>query len=253
MPQNVQTKGRVLSVITGIKEITGVETVLKATETNELKSVLMLTKSDGSREDWKSDDAGRAQVNEPNIDITLSAHRDALKGAGDRDFTTLEADVESIDGKIPADPAREGGNLATIATKIDELEDALASVGTDKLLTTPDNPSNLDVALSTRASESTLSTINGKIRSPVDDVFPKDVSVGSGAAVQLDTDTQVRDAITMLADSANTDDILIGNSASQTFPLAAGASLTLRKCSLSQIYAIAASGTQTLHIIAGGI
>jgi len=230
MPQNVQTKGRVLSVITGIKEITGVETQLKATETNELKTVLMLTKSDGTREDWKSDDAGRAQVNEPNIDITLSAHRDALKGTGNRDFTTLETDLESV--------------LAQLDITLSALRDALRGAGNRDFTTLETDVESID---------GTLSTINGKIRSPVDDVFPKDVSVGSGAAVQLDTDTQVRDAITMLADSANTDDILIGNSASQTFPLAAGASLTLRKCSLSQIYAIAASGTQTLHIIAGGI
>jgi len=110
----------------------------------------------------------------------------------------------------------------------------------------------LDVALSTRASESTLSDLNAKIPSPIDDVFSKDVSVGA-SAVQLDPDTKVREAITLLADAANTDDILIGNSASQTFPLSPGSSLTLRKCSLSKIYAIAASGTQTLHVIAGGI
>jgi len=111
----------------------------------------------------------------------------------------------------------------------------------------------VDVALGTRASESTLSTLNDKIRSPIDDVFPKDISVGAASAVQLDPDTKVREAITLLADAANTDDILIGSSVSQTFPLSPGASLTLRKCSLSKIYAIAASDTQILHVITGGI
>jgi len=161
-------------------------------------------------------------------DLKLSQFRDALRGAGNKDLTTLEADLENLNNKIPSDPAREGGNLAAIAGRF-------------------------NVNLDTRASESTLSTLNDKIRSPVDDVFSKDVSVGSTTAVQIDTDTQVRDAITILADSANTDDILIGNNTSQTFPLSPGSSLTLRKCSLSKIYAIAASGTQTLHVITGGI
>ena len=87
---------------------------------------------------------------------------------------------------------------------------------------------------------------------PVDEVFPKDVTVGT-SAVQLDTDTQVREEITLLADTENTDTINIGNSTSQTFPLVAGASLTLRKCSLSKIYAISGSADQTLHVIGGGI
>ncbi|MEQ9714427.1 MAG: hypothetical protein ABGF52_02675 [Candidatus Asgardarchaeum sp.] len=38
-------------------------------------------------------------------DIKLSAFRDVLKGAGNRDFTTLETDVESIDSKFNVDLA----------------------------------------------------------------------------------------------------------------------------------------------------
>jgi len=60
------------------------------------------------------------------LDIALSALRDALRGANTKDFSTLEADIEDI-------------------------RNALSSVGTDKLLTTPDNPSNLDVSLTTQA------------------------------------------------------------------------------------------------------
>jgi len=52
-------------------------------------------------------------------------------------------------------------NLASEAT-LSAIKNALASIGTDKLLTTPDNPPNLNVALSTRASESTLSELSGK-------------------------------------------------------------------------------------------
>jgi hypothetical protein len=47
-----------------------------------------------------------------------------------------EATLASIDGKV-----------ATEAT-LSAIKNALASVGTDKLLTTPDNPPNLDIALS---------------------------------------------------------------------------------------------------------
>ena len=102
------------------------------------------------------------------------------------------------------------------------------------------------------AKESTLSAINGKLRTPVDDVFVKDVTVGT-TATQLDTDTQVREEITMLADEGNTDTIYIGNSSNQLFPLKAGASLTLRKCSLSKIYAYSPTAGQVLHVICGGI
>jgi len=71
------------------------------------------------------------------LDITLSALRDALKGTDNKDFSTLESDIEDI-------------------------RNALASVGADKLQTKPDNPPNLDVALSTRATESTLSSIKSQ-------------------------------------------------------------------------------------------
>ena len=62
------------------------------------------------------------------LDITLSALRDALKGTDNKDFSTLESDIEDI-------------------------RNALASVGADKLQTKPDNPPNLDVALSSIKSQ----------------------------------------------------------------------------------------------------
>jgi len=57
------------------------------------------------------------------IDITLSALRDAIRGAGNKTLTDVDASISTI-------------------------KNALSSIGTDKLLTTPDNPSNLDIALS---------------------------------------------------------------------------------------------------------
>jgi len=73
-------------------------------------------------------------------DISLSAHRDALKGTGNRDFTTLETDIEAILAQLDV-------ALSTRAS-----ETTLSSI-----------LSQLDVALSTRASETTLTSIDGKL------------------------------------------------------------------------------------------
>jgi len=66
---------------------------------------------------------------------------------------------------IPLDPLEQ--IVEKVRELLDKLEDSLESVGTDKLLTKPDNPPNLNVALDTRASESTLSSLNGKFPSAV--------------------------------------------------------------------------------------
>ena len=97
------------------------------------------------------------------LDISLSALRDALKGTNNKDFSTLEADIESILAKLDvalgtraseATLAEARDKLASIDGKIATedtllaIKNALASVGADKLLTIPDNPSNLDITLS---------------------------------------------------------------------------------------------------------
>jgi hypothetical protein len=109
----------------------------------------------------------------------------------------------------------------------------------------------LDVALSTRASETTLSALNGKVQNQSAGLFVKDVSVGTSAS-QVDADTAYRDEVILLADSANTDTVYVGTSASQPFPLAAGASVAIKKTALNLIYLRAASGAQTVHVISGG-
>jgi hypothetical protein len=86
----------------------------------------------------------------------LDALRDALKGANNKDFSTLEADVEAILAQLDVALSTRAsettlasidGKVATEAT-LSAIKNALASVGTDELLTTPDNPPNLDIALS---------------------------------------------------------------------------------------------------------
>jgi hypothetical protein len=69
---------------------------------------------------------------------------------------------------------------------------------------------------------------------------------------QLGTDYVVRDYITLLADITNTQTVFIGNVTNQLFPLTAGVGLTLAKVKASDVYIVATSGTQSLHVIGGG-
>ena len=101
------------------------------------------------------------------------------------------------------------------------------------------------------ASEATLSALNAKVQSEYAGLFVKDLSVGT-VAVQVDSDGAYRDEVILLADSANTDTVYVGNAAAQLFPLAAGAAVGIRKTALNLIYVRAASGTQTVHVISGG-
>jgi len=100
-------------------------------------------------------------------------------------------------------------------------------------------------------THSWLGSIHGKIQTQSPDLLVKDLSVGTDA-VQVDADAKYRDEVIILADEGNTDVVYVGNSTSQLFPLAAGASVAIRKTALNLIYVKAASGTQTVHVIAGG-
>jgi len=51
------------------------------------------------------------------LDITLSELRDALRGTGAKDFTTLEADVESINAKVATEET-----LSAIKSQTDKLQ-----------------------------------------------------------------------------------------------------------------------------------
>jgi len=68
-----------------------------------------------------------------------------------------ESTLSTLNSKIPSDPAREGGNLATIASRLNVNLDTRASEAT--LSGIKAKTDNLDVLLSTRASETTLSGI----------------------------------------------------------------------------------------------
>jgi hypothetical protein len=134
---------------------------------------------------------------------------------------------------------------------LNKLGELINPATEDTLTSIKSKTDNLNVLLSTRASEATLNSLNSKIQTQTADIFVKDVSVGS-TAVQIDADSTYRDEVIILADTANTDVVKLGTATSQLFPLSAGASVAIRKTALNLIYAVAASRTQILHVIAGG-
>jgi len=97
-----------------------------------------------------------------------------------------------------------GVKLRYVADKLDDLINALASVGTDKLLTTPDNPPNLDVALSTRASETTLSEIKNPITG---ELRNQDLTVAQELVVDLEGKSVLE--VVCKADAATTFTVIL--------------------------------------------
>jgi hypothetical protein len=146
-----------------------------------------------------------AAPNPSNLDITLSALRDALRGTGNKTLTDLDTDLSNIyarldvalstrasettlsglSGKLPSAVAL-ADNLSNPTTTIIGVANLgwdgtywrrLAADTTSRLRTVVEsvaNPSNLDVALSTRASETTLSGLSGK--------FPSAAALGDALA-----------------------------------------------------------------------
>jgi hypothetical protein len=149
--------------------------------------------------------------------------------------TVSDKDSEDVGQKIRYLIDQTEAILAQTDIKLSLFRDALRGAG-NKTLT------DLDAD---------LTALNAKVQSVSAGLFVKDLSVGT-SAVQVDTDTAYRDEVILLADSANSDKVYVGTSTSQLFPLAAGASVGIRKTSLNLIYVRAASGTQTIHVISGG-
>jgi DNA-binding FrmR family transcriptional regulator len=92
------------------------------------------------------------------LDITLSALRDALRGIGGKTLTDLDTDLANIYAKLDVALSTRASEttLSGIKTQTDKLTfDASSRLAIQ-------NPPNLDVALSTRASESTLLAVKSK-------------------------------------------------------------------------------------------
>ncbi|MEM3857512.1 MAG: hypothetical protein QXI37_03285 [Thermoprotei archaeon] len=73
-----------------------------------------------------------------------------------------------------------------------------------------------------------------------------------GTVQQISSDVLPRADVTILADSANSGIVNVGNATSQTFPLIAGASITVSHVSLDSIYVVSSTASQLIHVIAGG-
>jgi len=159
---------------------------------------------------------------------------------GHRILEGVEVQISKIEQILTPSPTVSDKDASDLAQKIRYLIDQAEAI-----------LAQLNVKLDTRASESTLSSLNAKIQTQSPDLFVKDLSVGTDA-VQVDTDSAYRDEVIILADSGNTDTVYVGNSSSQLFPLAAGASTAIKKTALNLIYLRAASGTQSVHVISGG-
>ena len=84
-----------------------------------------------------------------------------------------------------------------------------------------------------------------------DAVIQFQATVGTSAAAL--TSSAPADSLTILADANNSAIIFLGNSSSVTtgngFPLAAGASQTLKISNSNLVYAISSSSSQKLHVI----
>ncbi len=90
------------------------------------------------------------------LDLTLSQLRDALRGADNRTLTDLyNKAYDSTNNRIKI---KIEDSSIQVPVDVQGSEIAYDSVS-DKWKTEPDNPPNLDVALSSRASEDTLTEI----------------------------------------------------------------------------------------------
>lgn len=172
----------------------------------------------------------------PATEDTLSSGIKIKNAAGTVINPATENTLSSINSKISSDQPRHITN-AYDSTSDRFKVDVKATV----------NPPNLDVALSTRASETTLTQVRDRLARPTS-VGSASKSVGTTATALFASSTPSKHAV-IRADPANTDIVYVGSSSAQAFPLQAGECLDdLRIDDLSKVYVKAASGTQTVRV-----
>ena len=154
------------ATVTEIKETIGQESgVTVLSRLQDLRSQLDVALSTRASEATVASILGQ-------VDITLSALLAGIKGSGNKDLTTLEADVEAILLKFDTDLSTLASEatlievrdyLDTVETKLQSLIDKNQAQETGgNLDSIKSNTDKLDVNLSTRASESTVSSVNTK-------------------------------------------------------------------------------------------
>ncbi|MEM4067996.1 MAG: hypothetical protein QXV17_14175 [Candidatus Micrarchaeaceae archaeon] len=147
------------------------------------------------------------------------------------------------------------GNV-NIASSLPSGNNTIGNVNIASSLPSGNNTiGNVNIASALPSGSNTIGNVNvnnvtdtsGEVQA-----FEFTTSSTANTATQLSNDSTLIEEITILASSANTATVNIGNSSSQPFPLVAGSSLTLRKVKPSNIYAISSSASQTLYVIYGG-
>ena len=137
-----------------------------------------------------------------------------------------ESTLSALNTKIPSDPAREGGNLATIAGR-------------------------LNVNLDTRASESTLSSVDSKVGTQLSFNHGQ-VTVGT-LAVQLPSAGAAK-GVLVKAHKGNSGTVYIGNSNAVStttgFELAAGEAVVIEVNNANLIWVIADTADQKVSWVA---
>ena len=148
--------------------------------------------------------------------------------ASEATLSSVDTKLGSVDSKLGNVDSKLGGidtRLSSVDTKLGNVDSKLGSVN-----------SKLDIQLSS-------------LQRP--DLFTKEINVGT-TVVQVDTNTDYRKEIILLAKKTNTDDVLVGTSTAQVFPLEPGAAVGIMGTSLNKIYLRAVSGTQKVYVLAGG-
>lgn len=79
-----------------------------------------------------------------------------------------------------------------------------------------------------------------------------DISLTTTQVKLYDKEVTVRNEVTMLADTANVPNVLVGDADNQPFPLTPGSALSLYFTRPNDVWVKMASATGTLHVIFGG-
>lgn len=165
------------------------------------------------------------------LDLSVTGLRDALKGTGSKDFTTLEADVESVLSRLNVnlDTRASESTLSTLSGKIPSaaaLSDALANptttiiggallgfdgtnwrrvrIDTSGRLAIQNEP-NLDVALSTRLADSKVPNALAQISKDIggSTVYALAV-IGSGSPMDITRMPYTVDSISVTTTESST-------------------------------------------------
>ena len=169
--------------------------------------------------------------------------------------TILNQPLVTITGSIPVGPVE---TISTIENAPLVTVQGTVSI-TSLVATVTSNITVATIAAIGTIENAPLLTVTGSL-----DVLNLPRSVSTSGAVQsfdvqvstlstqVSTDTSLIMNLTILAEQSNTGTLFVGSATMQTFPLKAGASLTLSMVQPSNVYLLATATQQTAHIIYGG-